>query len=1350
MMFQFLKRKLNVFNGDDPEKWMSFVGRFKSTCVSRGWIKYGEEFLIDLLVGLFEGKARREWDNWVSEETCISFNFDLVKDGFNRRLDYQNTPWKRAVQFHQIRMEDTEDIGTYIKRYMELSRKVSMEEKETARFFFSLPVKIRELLSRQAGGDWPLNIQAMTRFTQEVITVSESVGSFRKTYYNSNDTSQIQNTSVRTCFGCGERGHIKWHCPNRSSGKNNDSTKQEYITTIKSTNSSYVPLYVFVVLKFNQCLEKVRAMIDSGASTNFISSSLVEKLNVFKRKIMGRTLQLAVGRQITKLRHETDKIIMSIGNHEEEISFFVLKEMNEDLILGKSWLEKHNPVIDWMKGEMELSRCNCKGINSKQGCSDDNCANEGQTEECLFRINDVETDESSEFLNEFLGESKVSECNIPEEYKDFVHVFSEESAKVLPELHSKYQCDIVFKENAKLPVPRKAFQMSLPEKRAIEEFIEKGLKTGILEKAQSPIAMGMFLVKKANGDYREVVDFRPVNEITVERRNPIPCIDELMSNISNAKIFSKIDLRGAYNLLRIRPGDEWKTAFVCHLGQFQYKVMPFGLKTAPAIFQSMMEDIFGDLLRHSVVVYLDDILIYSSTKEEHIALVREVLSRLSRNRLLAKPEKCVFHEKSVSFLGYTISDLGVSIAKDKVETILQWPIPRSRKELKSFLGTASFSRKFIENFSAIVAPLQQLDNKTIRSLEGHWSTSCDEAFERLKTAMVNTPVLRHVDFNLPFIVETDASDFALGAVLLQPEHLNSDLYRPVSYASRKLSSAERNYSVYDKELLGIIFAFGKWHSYLYGAQHTIQVYTDHSNLQYFRTRQLLSGRHLRWKAFLQNFDFKLTYRCGSANVVADALSRRVDLAEEVYDTGNEDSSKVAVREEDGILLPNSIWNEQEDVLKLQSIELGAEQVNDKDERINIIKTRHDSLVGGHFGRNRTLKAIRKDFIWPKMRQEIFNYVDSCEVCQKAKSSRKRKFGLLAPLPIPERPWASISLDFIVGLPLSQGFNAILVVVDRYSKMVHLMQCNDTVNAKQTADLVLKNVVKLHGLPDDVVSDRGPQFVSKFWENICKVLGINRRMSTAAHPQTDGQTERMNQTLEQYLRCFVNHRQDNWSEILHFAEMAMNRAENNSTKFSPFEVSCGYSPRFDFLNEIDQSINCPNAENFIRQLKENWKLVTSNLSDSQKIMKKDADKLRSGHSFKIGDFVYLDTDHLQRKRPSKKLDFKRVGPFEIIERINDNAYRLKLPVGSRLHDVINVSKLYPFKGNVSNIQPDSEEINGYEEYEVERILDSKMVNGVQYFLIKWKGYSDLENTWQTEEDMGNCAELLEEFNHSKIE
>ena len=849
----FIQRKIGTFDGESMERWADFVVLFENTCRKRKWDVYPEEVLVELLAARLVGNARKAWEAWILEEPEMMMDFLKFKLEFGGRSDGKVNPWKSLVDFHGLQMKYNEDIDVYVSRYESIRRMVDDDGCAAVKFFFSLPTRVRELLGRHAG-EWPRCLKGMIDLTKDVILRDETVN-FNKEKALGESTSR--NTIV--CFGCGEKGHIASKCPRRIQDKLLLKEKEINIKSnlVKDKNSNYSSssVYVLMMLYFSNKELSFSALVDSGASSNFISESIVRREGMFKSRLKKPVrLEMAAKSFVVYARYETDMITIKINDHVEEIKFIVVPELQEEIILGKTWLDIHNPLIDWPTGELTFSRCSCvieriagtvaverkeisreetvsikvteiscdqEEINSCQinevvdlsesepenshedmdndlewesdeeiGCCSDNDSDYSheddntdvkiiygfEKDQFLKRVQTFQVDESSEFVDEILEVENIKskeDVPLPNDYQDFVEVFSKELAEELPPLNNKYQCAIEFKVNAILPKPRKPFTLSMPERNALAIFIEENLQKGFIRKSKSPIALGTFLVPKPNGEYRTVVDFRPVNDIVVDNRNPIPSIDDLMMYLNDARIFTKIDLRGAYNLLRIRPGDEWKTAFVCSQGQFEYTVMPFGLKTAPSIFQSMMEDIFSDMLRQSVLIYLDDILIFSKSTEDHVSLVREVLRRLQENRLLAKKEKCVFSTNCIDFLGYVISDKGISVAPDKVKTILDWPVPVKRRELKSFLGTANFNRKFIAGYSNIVAPLLALDSKEIKKFQTAWTAQCDEAFSKLKEMMASAPVLRHVNFNLPFIVETDASDFAVGAVLLQPENLES-------------------------------------------------------------------------------------------------------------------------------------------------------------------------------------------------------------------------------------------------------------------------------------------------------------------------------------------------------------------------------------------------------------------------------------------------------------------------------------------------------------------------------------------------------------------------------------------------
>ena len=851
-----------------------------------------------------------------------------------------------------------------------------------------------------------------------------------------------------------------------------------------------------------------------------------------------------------------------------------------------------------------------------------------------------------------------------------------------------------------------------------------------------------------------------------------------------AKVFTKIDLRGAYNLVRIKPGDQWKTAFRTRYGHFEYNVMPFGLTNAPAVFQHMMNDVFREYLDQFVVIYLDDILIFSNSQEEHNVHVSKVLAKLKATGLYAKLEKCEFDQVQVEYLGYIISPSGISMDPKKVESVLSWDIPKTVKDVQSFLGFANFYHRFVKNYSKISSPLTNLTKKT---LPFQWTLSCQKAFDTLKSSFTSAPVLAHPDINKPFIVETDASDFALGAVLSQ--YGEDKLLHPIAFYSRKFSAAEINYDIYDKELLAIIAAFEQWRHYLDGCKHKVTVYCDHKNLQYFTTTKVLNRRQARWSLFLASFDFLITYRPGSKQGKPDALSRRAEYqpkeGDEAFGLQNATLLKPnqiqinattlskpthpSLHDEIAVHQPKDPLAIQ--VLKYKSTSVDSQQkpefenftvannivyfknrlyVADQTSKLKILKERHDSLLAGHFGISKTFMLVSRDYWWPKMFAFVKSYVTTCDTCARAKIPRHQPYGLLQPLPIPTQQWQSISLDFITDLPQSAKFDSILVIVDRLTKMAHFVPCTRTITAKETADLVTQNIFRLHGLPESIISDRGPQFTSKFWKSLLQTLGISANLSTAFHPQSDGQTERVNQILEQYLRCTINYNQDNWTQLLPLAEFAYNNSYHTSTKQTPFFANFGFHPRFSITPSA--SLPCPSASDHAMLLKDVQKQLLAELQSAQERYKHFADQKRKSMPNLIpGDYVWLLRKNIKTNRPSDKLDYKRLGPFKIIKQINPVTFRLQLPGHVKIHNVFHVSLLEPYSRNsipnrISE-PPPIVEVEDHAEYEVNKILDSRIWHRKLQYLVDWKGYSPSDQSWEPAINLANSKELLEDFHQT---
>uniref|UniRef100_A0A4W5KJC1 ribonuclease H n=1 Tax=Hucho hucho TaxID=62062 RepID=A0A4W5KJC1_9TELE len=376
----------------------------------------------------------------------------------------------------------------------------------------------------------------------------------------------------------------------------------------------------------------------------------------------------------------------------------------------------------------------------------------------------------------------------------------------------------------------------------METYVSESLRQGYIRSSISPVSSSFFFVKKRDGGLRPCIDYRGLNKITVRFSYPLPLISTATESMHGARFFTKLDLRSAYNLVRIREGDEWKTAFSTTSGHYEYLVMPYGLMNAPSVFQSFVDEIFRDLHGQGVVVYIDDILIYSATRSEHVSLVRKVLGRLLEHDLYVKAEKCLFFQQSVSFLGYRISTSGVEMENDRKSAVLDWPTPTTVKEVQRFLGFVNYYQRFIRGFGQVAAPITSLLKGGPVRLQ--WSAEADRAFDQLKALFTSAPVLAHPDPSLAFIVEVDASEAGIGAVLSQRSGMPPKL-RPCAFFSKKLSPAERNYDVGDRELLAVVKALKAWRHWLEGAKHPFLIWTDHRNLEYIRAARRLNPRQAR-------------------------------------------------------------------------------------------------------------------------------------------------------------------------------------------------------------------------------------------------------------------------------------------------------------------------------------------------------------------------------------------------------------------------------------------------------------------------------------------------------------------------
>lgn len=1217
---------------------------------------------------------------------------------------------------------------------------------------------------------------------------------------------------------------------------------------------------IYVNIGINRiCFTK--AFVDSGClSFATISQAFSRRLRLPRIPIRPRDLEqvnVTSERAITHVVYADTDID---GHQRDRVFFYVIPGQKDDIILGRPWMDFEDVTISPRRNELTIGtsglvvKTRDPRIDTRHPLTQLTASVFGavvrRAHRTRTRYDQRETTRifaaSLADITKALAPKKHSDPRekLPKHYQDFLSLFDRTEAEKLPPHRPGVDHTIPLETDEsgqeKAPPWGPLYNMSREELIVLRRTLTELLDKNFIRASSSPASAPVLFVKKPGGGLRFCVDYRGLNAITRKDRYPLPLINETLRSLSKAKWFTKLDVVAAFHKIRIKEGEEWKTAFRTRYGLFEYLVTPFGLTGAPATFQRYINNTLREFLDEFCSAYIDDVLIYSDgSLSDHREKVRRVLKKLQEAGLQVDIDKCEFEAKTVKYLGYILeAGKGIRVDPEKIKAIDQWERPRTVRGVRSFLGFANYYRVFVPRFSEVAQPLTALTKKGVPF---DWSPDCEQAFKTLKTLLISAPILAQWDPERKTVVEADSSGYAVGGALSQYDEEGT--LRPVAFFSKRNNPAESNYPIHDKEMLAIIRCLEEWDAELRSVSN-FEIWSDHKNLEYFQRKRQLSERQVRWAEVLARYNFTLEYRPGKEAVVPDALSRR---EQDMPTTDQDDrlagrclqllqpvkgralkinrlastTPRPVTRVKAGFVkngdqdhdlddpadksdppenpFPHgpleNLWNEGLQAnnrywLIRQAVMEGERQLPPQwglpisitecsiDEgkrlcwrgriwlphyeplRTKVIQETHDSPLAGHPGRDMTKALISRQFTWPGLSQDVRRFLRNCDTCGRTAVWREKRRGLLKPLPIPERIWAEISIDFITGLPPSGPEQAtnIMVITDRLSKNV-IFEPMTLITSEAVAEKLLLCLIRHHGLPRAIVSDRGPQFVGHMWARICQLLNITRRLSTANHPETDGATERMNQVVEEYLRSYTTYWQDNWAPLLSIAMLAINNRDATSTNTSPFFMTHGYSVNILDLIEPAELLRARGrspiaaGEAFVAKLREATEVAQAMMASAQERQEKYANNARQvAEQFRIGDKVWLRLKHIKTNRPSKKLDWLNA-KYTVTELIGSHACRLDTPPG--IHNVFHVSLLKRTASDPlpsqqqDDTQPpamiggsyDEEDDQEHQEWQIDEILDVKKTRGKTKLLVKWTGYA--KPTWEPLSALLD-AEALDEY------
>lgn len=1043
----------------------------------------------------------------------------------------------------------------------------------------------------------------------------------------------------------------------------------------------------------------VGALLDTGAAISCIDSSVVNNRDIVPLN-KNLVLRAATGTQLNIIGGTI--VDLCVNNYCLKVYCIVINKLSTNIILGTNFLREYGVIINYNSEQIIIQKINtifefaeCRLDTYESNISkqtlrffEERTTNVGH----IFHTS-ASTEKGFNVNNGLERNQRIRLSTMCEKYRQCFAFNNNELGK----------CNfdkLTINTTDNIPVHKPPYRVSPKQREIIEEQVDEMLRDGIIRESKSPYAAPVVLVKKKDESWRFCIDYRALNKKVIMDSYPMPRIDDLLGYLEGARYFASLDLMSGYWQIPIQEKDKGKTAFITSSGLYEFNYLPFGIKSGGAVFQRVMNKLLAGLMYKCAIVYLDDILVFGRTFEEFVNNLNLVFKRIKDANMTLKPQKCEFGMTEVNILGNRVSIEGVLPSEKNIECIINFPTPKKVRDVRSFLGLASFYRKHIVDFAKKTVPLSKLIRKDSIFKWGEEQQIC---FENLKKQLSSPPVLKHFsnDPNLITRIHVDASDLAVGAELSQGDEIQG--FNPIAFASRQISNNEKHYSVSEKECLALMWALEYFKQFIWGRK--VQVITDHKALCWLKSSKDTNVRLARWSLKIQDYDIEIKHKSGSQNKVADCLSRITSGTCQTKDNSDVPTysiqwSEISLKNaqvgdpfcakwisrlssdsttkskgfclREGILLKKGkLLDKPHDLIVLPEILLN-----------NVLFEAHDdALSGGHFGLAKTLDKIRRKYYYPNIYNVVEKYVKSCIVCQQKKKIIGKPQGELIPIKV-GKIFEKIGIDVIGPLTKSiSGDRYIITCMDYASKYAETKACKQ-ITAKDIAVFLVENIFCKHGVVKEIVTDRGSVFTSKIIQELMKILGSRSCLTSSFHPASNGLVERFNGTLIRSLSMYVRADQKDWCSFLPLVTFAYNIAVQSSIQVSPFVMIYGRTPCLasDLMKDIQSNPSDLLLTEKMKFIEEISKFASENISKVQKKQKEGYDKKHTKVSFIPNQLVLLhNPSKIIGKSP--KLDRQFKGPFRILEQTSPVNYKIKL-VGETKRKIkksliVHVDRLKPF-------------------------------------------------------------------------